>query len=78
MPNFSDPPRKGRFDPAIEDKRLRDQFAGRAMEALLKDLKLMMALAEGAGLSVEDFIGTFEANSGTAIMSAFLSAISAG
>ena len=57
MPNLNDPPRKGRFDPAIEDKRLRDQFAGRAMEALLKDLKLMMALAEGAGMSVEDFIG---------------------
>lgn len=57
MPNLNDPPRGGKFDPAIEDKRLRDQFAGRAMEALLKDLKLMMALAEGADLSVEDFIG---------------------
>lgn len=56
MPSLNTPPR-GKFDPAIEDKRLRDQFAGRAMEALLRDLKLMMALAEGAGLSVEDFIG---------------------
>jgi hypothetical protein len=55
MPNLNDPPRKGRFDPAIEDKRLRDQFAGRAMEGLIAKLEVMQA-STPVGSTLEDFI----------------------
>lgn len=32
MPGLNDPPRAGRFDPEIEEKRLRDQFARAPMD----------------------------------------------
>lgn len=45
------------FDPKIERERLRDTFAGRAMEGLLGDLQLMHQGAAGDSVEVGEFIG---------------------
>jgi hypothetical protein len=45
------------FDPKIEWARLRDGFAGRAMEALLHNVKLMHDLSEATGQPFGAFIG---------------------
>lgn len=56
MPSLNTPPRGGKFDPAIEDKRLRDQFAGRAMEALLVDLKFIHETAQAMRCTPADYV----------------------
>lgn len=57
MPNLNDPAPGGKFNEEIERKRLRDQFAGRAMEQILGDLKLIHSLSKEIGIATEDYIG---------------------
>lgn len=55
MPNINDPPH-GKFNEEIERKRLRDQFAGRAMEALLVDLKFIHETAQVMRCTPADYV----------------------
>lgn len=45
-----------KYNEEIERKRLRDQFAGRAMERLLGDLRLINELATARGSTYSDIV----------------------
>jgi len=47
----------GKFNEEIERKRLRDQFAGRAMEGLMGRLELIDSIAQARGMTAENYIG---------------------